>query len=246
MSYKRLHLKQVSYMLPIKQITGTITKIRELSPTAREYTVTPSEPLPFIAGSFVNLFIAHNNKLIRRAFSISSSDQNLDAFTLSIRLSPGGELTPLLWDEDFTNKTVKLMGPLGLNTADKMLSRNVFLFGFGIGAGVVKSLAEHFVLREDTPTLTIITGNRNATEILHRDYFDELAAQHNNVTVTYVVSDKGQEKYPNGYIQDNLAGCDFSNADVYMCGQKVACTALEAAIKTKNPTNCNFFIEDFH
>ena len=233
-------------MPQIKQLSGTITKISELSPTAREYTITPAEPLPFIAGAFVNLFITHEDKTIRRAFSMSSNDKIDTSFTLSIRLSLNGELTTLLWKEDFIGKTVKLMGPLGLNTADKMKSNKVFLFGFGVGAGVVKSLAEHIASRPDLESLTIVTGNRNIEEILHKDYFDQLSAADPKVKVTYVVSDKNQTIYPIGYIQEHLNSYDFNNADVYMCGQGMACKALEDGIKKTTPQNCNFFIEDFH
>ena len=138
------------------------------------------------------------------------------------------------------------MGPLGLNTADKMKSDKVFLFGFGVGAGVVKSLAEHIASRPDLKSLTIVTGNRNIEEILHKDYFDQIAATHKNINVTYVVSDKNQTTYPTGYIQEHIGNYNFNNADVYMCGQGVACQGLETEIKKTTPQNCNFFIEDFH
>ncbi len=233
-------------MKQIKQITGTITKVDDLSPTAREYTITPHEPLSFIAGAFINLFVEHNGKTIRRAFSISSSDQYHDTFTLSIRLNPQGELTPLLWDMDLTDTTVKIMGPLGLNTADKMQSKRVFLFGFGVGAGVVKSLTDHVASRYDIESLTVMTGNRSVEEILHKDYFDQIVEENKKVTVNYVVSDKNQTKYRSGYIQDHVAGYDFSNADIYMCGQGIACTTLETTIRASDPVNCNFFVEDFH
>jgi len=233
-------------MNSIKQINGTITNVRDLSPTARLYTIKPKEPLDFIAGAFVNMFVEHDGKTIRKAFSISSSDREQAQFTFSIRLSPGGELTPLLWNEDFTNKTVKLMGPLGTNTADKMTSKKIFLFGFGVGAGVVKSLADNIATRPNIESLVIMTGNRNIEEILHKDYFDTLAKENEHVSVTYVVSDKEQTKYPSGYIQNHLSKYNFSNSDIYVCGQTVACTALENTVKATNPQNCKFFIEDFH
>ncbi len=232
-------------MNKIIQTTGVISHSHDLSPTAREYTIQPSEPMPFVAGSFVNMFVEDGGENIRRAFSMSSSDTSTDAFTLTIRLSPGGKLTPLMWNKDFTGREVKLMGPLGLNTANKMTSRKVFLFGFGVGAGVVKSLADHFIRRSNKPALTIVTGNRSVEEILHQDYFDSIA-ENDNVTVQYVVSDKNQNQYPVGYIQDHLTDYDFSDSDVYVCGQTVACDALVATVTTTNPTNCNFFVEDFH
>lgn len=233
-------------MSHITQTTGTITHVRELSPTAREYTIVPHEPLPFVAGAFVNVFVEHEGQVIRRAFSMSSDDQDDSAFTLSIRLSPNGALTPILWSRDFTGEAVRLMGPLGLNTADKMQHDRVFLFGFGVGAGVVKSLAEHLAKRPHISALTIVTGNRSIDEILHKDFFDQLAATRDAVSVTYVVSDKTQTTYPSGYIQEHLAAYDFSRADVFMCGQGVACKALEAAILETTPQDCSFFIEDFH
>jgi NAD(P)H-flavin reductase len=233
-------------MRPIKKLTGTISSIRELSPTAREYTIIPHAPLPFTAGAFVNAFIEHKGKVIRRAFSMSSSDRDDASFTLSIRHTPQGELTPILWGEDFIGRTIKLMGPLGLNTADKIKARKIYLFGFGVGAGVVKSLADHIERRSDLESLTITTGNRSVDEIIHKDYFDALAMNNPKVAVSYVVSDPAQALYPKGYIQDHIHAHDFNHADVYACGQRMACKALEVAINEAGPQNCNFFIEDFH
>jgi len=229
----------------IKQLAGTITNVCNLSATAREYTITPTKPFAFTAGTFVNTFFEHNGKTIRRAFSISSSDTATHAFTISIRLSPNGELTPLLWERDFTGETIRLIGPLGLNTANKMSAQKVYLFGFGIGAGVVKSLADHMVHRSELMSLTVVTGNRSIEEILHQDYFDTLKTDP-RVTVKYVVSDTTQTIYPSGYIQNHIASYNFDNADIYICGQGVACQALEVTIKTTAPCGHHFFIEDFH
>ncbi len=233
-------------MNKIHQLQGTITKIKDLSPTAREYTIKPEQPFSFIAGAFINLFIEHEGKTIRRAFSMSSTDSDTGSFTVSIRLSPNGELTPILWKEDFLSRTVKIMGPLGLNTADKITAKKVYLFGFGVGAGVVKSLADHIAKRPDLSSLIIMTGNRTNDEILHKDYFDQLVKTNKKLSATYVVSDKNQNQNPVGYIQEHITGLNFNESDVYMCGQKVACQALEAAINSSSPSNCNLFIEDFH
>jgi len=233
-------------MKPIKQMSSVIKSIRDLSPTAREVTLTLTDDMSFMAGSFVNMFIMKNGEKLRRAFSISSSEASTKEITLSIRHNPSGAVTPLFWQDDIVGTKVDLMGPLGLNTADKMQSGKIFLFGFGIGAGVIKSLAEHFVHRPTTTNLTIVTGNRSESELLHKDYFDTLAKNNKNVTIEYVVSEKSQIKYPVGYIQNYVSQYDFNNADVYICGQTVACEALKQTINMTKPNNCRFFIEDFH
>jgi NAD(P)H-flavin reductase len=231
----------------IMRLKATITTVIELSPTAREYVLTLHEPMPFVAGAFVNFFLPRPEGPLRRAFSISSTDTESNTISLSIRLSLKGEMTPLLWAHDYTGTEVDLMGPMGLNTADKMNSDTVYLCGFGIGAGVVKSIADHIARKESLSSLTIFTGNRSVDEIIHKDYFDKLAASNPKVTVVYVLSQPDPEgRYPVGYIQDHVAGHDFTGADVYTCGQTVACTALVEAVKQQPSEGCTFFVEDFH
>lgn len=232
---------------PLKKIRGTISTVRDLSPTAREVTIRPSGPFPFIAGSFVNIFFPHEGATIRRAFSLSSDDTETDTFTLSIRLSPKGVLTPLFWGDSIVGTELEVMGPLGLNTADKVCSDKVFLFGFGIGAGVIKSIAEHIVHRPTLKTLTIITGSRSDDDIVHKDFFDDLGQKDARMHVSYVVSSPlSNSPHLRGYIQNHLAELDFTDADVYVCGQEKACTALVETVKFHEPKNCHFFIEAFH
>jgi NAD(P)H-flavin reductase len=132
------------------------------------------------------------------------------------------------------------------DTADKMQSQRIFLFGYGVGAGVVKALAEHFVTVSNVPELTIMTGSRSGNEILHKEYFDTLPALSSGATVRYVLSANEPGPYRIGYIQDHVGDFDFTNSDVYVCGQEVACQALVETIKKTNPKQCNFFIEGFH
>ena len=184
---------------------------------------------------------------MRRAFSIASSEQETNKLTLAIRLNPKGAATPLFWQPDIVGTQVELMGPLGLNTADKIQKDKVFLFGFGIGAGVVKSLAEHFASKATTRNLTIMTGSRSEGEVVYETYFDTLAKTHPHTNIKYVVSTPAtNKKYLTGYIQHHLNDYNFDNSDVYVCGQEIACDALVESVRQHNPSNCQYFIEGFH
>lgn len=234
-------------MAAIKKITGIVTSIRDLSDTAREITITLKEPFDFLAGSFVNIFILSEGKIERRAFSISSSDTKHNTISVSVRLNPKGVVTPLFWSDHIYDKSIEVMGPLGINTADKMLSSRIFLFGYGIGAGVVKSLSEHFVTQDSVKELIIMTGNRSNNEIIHKGFFDQLAEGNKKVRVEYIVSNQDSGLlYKKGYIQDHIGHLDFTNGDIYVCGQEVACAALIETVKKTNPKNCHFFVEGFH
>lgn len=234
--------------IPITKIAGTITRVRDLTPTARDVTVTLDASMTSIAGSFVNLFIKNGTRTLRRAFSISSASPDEREITLTIRLCPEGAVSPLFWQPDVLGTRVELMGPLGLNTTDKLHRPNIFLFAFGIGAGVVKALAETLIGRSDLAALTIMTGSRNAEDIVHKDFFDALAGRDARVQVAYVVSTPraANSLYPHGYIQHHLTGLHFDDADVYVCGQEEACQQLVEAIQHTAPHNCDYFIEGFH
>lgn len=233
--------------MSIKKFTGEITKITDLSKTAKEVTIALSEPIEFLPGSFMNVFIDVNGEKLRRAYSISSSMNDHNVITFSIRLSLNGTVTSLFWNKDMTGEKLELMGPMGLNTVDKMKHDKVYLFAFGVGVSVVKSVSDYFTHIKKVEHLTIYTGSRTEDEILYKDYFDNLAKENSNVSVKYVISNPMEgSNAPKGYIQDFIGDLDFNNSDVYVCGQEKACSALVEKVNTMSHTDCSFFIEAFH
>jgi NAD(P)H-flavin reductase len=231
----------------IKRTFGTIKHVTNLSATAKEILIDLDTPLSFIAGGFVNVFMDIAGEKTRRAYSISSSDGEQQSISIAVRLSPEGKMSPLFWKNNLVGEKLELMGPLGLNTAEKMHHKKIYLFAFGIGAGVVKSLADHFSNSDRAREIVIITGSRSGEEILYKNYFDALATKHKNVKVTYIVSKPNETSLlKKGYIQDNVKDFDFNKSDVYVCGQEVACNALVQKIKDTDPADCDFFIEGFH
>lgn len=233
--------------MSIKKFSGQITQIKDLSKTAKEISIKLSEPIDFWPGSFMNIFVDNNGEKLRRAYSISSSLTDRDNITFSIRLSPSGTMTPLFWQQDMTGKMIDLMGPLGLNTADKMVHKKIYLFAFGVGVGVVKSIADYFANIKKVEHLTIYTGSRTEDEILYKEYFDNLVKSASNISVKYVVSAPLEgSTFPKGYIQDFISDLDFDNSDIYVCGQEKACNDLISKVKGMVPKNYSLFIEAFH
>jgi NAD(P)H-flavin reductase len=231
----------------IKKLTGEIIKTTDLSKTSKEITIKLSEPIDFLSGSFMNTFIDVNGEKMRRAYSISSSMNDHDIITFSIRLSLSGIVTPIFWSKDIVGKKIDLMGPMGLNTVDKMNQSKVYLFAFGIGVSVIKSIADYFSNIKKVEHLTIYTGSRTEDEVLYKEYFDGLANSHENIKVNYVVSSPIEgSNIQKGYIQDFINDLDFNNSDVYVCGQDKACNALVDKINILKPVGCNLFIESFH
>jgi ring-1,2-phenylacetyl-CoA epoxidase subunit PaaE len=209
--------------------------------------VTLDEPLYCPPGSFVNFFMDVEGEKLRRAFSVVHGDTTKNTITFAVRHTPTGKMTPEFWKDNITGRHIEVMGPMGLNTIDKLTKPHLFLFGFGIGAGVVKSIADQAVTSERIETITIVTGSRNEQDVLYRSYFDALSATHAHVLVRYVISSPYDPLYRyTGYIQNNITQFLFDNSDVYMCGQVKACDELKAKIGAMGSNNTSFFIEAFH
>ena len=225
---------------------GTVTKITDLSKTAKDITFSLPHDLPFIAGQFVNIFMDIEETKVRRAYSIASSDSVHNEVTLTLRHSPTGVMTPVIWKTDITGMKLEIVGPLGVNTADKLQGETIYLFGYGVGAGVTRSVLDHVIQHSNATKIVVMTGSRSEDEILHKEYFDTMSHIDSRVTVKYVVSNPSMHVYLHGYIQDHLDNFSFNNADVYMCGHEVACNSLREKIRSKNPKGCTFLVEAFH
>lgn len=230
----------------IQRMPARICEITDLSPTAREVVLSLPEPLGFLPGAFVNVFMTHEGTRMRRAYSISSDEDVQDTVTLSIRKGSAGGMSERFWDAGIQDVPLEIMGPLGLNTADKITGTRVFLFGFGIGVSVVKGLIPHLLRRKDVTEITIMTASRTEEEALYRKYFEELASEDPRLKVMTVISRPADAMYPlKGHIQDYLDGMDFEDASVYICGTKAAAESLRDAIRGGESQPREFLIEAF-
>ncbi len=223
-----------------------IIAVKDLSPTSRELIISPETSIDFVPGMFVNIFIKHDGKMIRRAYSISSDPRQKERFSITTRLLPNGEMSPIFWADNIVGKEISVMGPMGFNTVEKIIKEKVFLFAFGIGASVIKSIAHDLSEREDIKELYIMTGNRNESEMIYKDFFDSLFKENKKIKVRHVLSKPKNHEYEfTGHIQDYIENLDFNNSSVYVCGSTKACESLKEKINSVKPNNFELIVEAF-
>lgn len=234
--------------MKIKKLTTTITSFRDLSPTAREIAIELPESLDFTAGAFVNTFFEVAGETIRRAYSLSSDENDQRRITLSIRKISGGKAAAFFWKQDIIGSTISIMGPLGINTADKLTKRRLFLFGFGIGISVIMPMLHHALRQNDIEEITVMTGARNEAESIYLKELVALSQSKKRIILRQVLSrpeHTGTSAFETGYIQDHIGDLRFDDADVYVCGNKAACDSLTEAIQKTHPNECVFHVEAF-
>lgn len=230
--------------MTLVRLPARVASVEDLSATAREVRLALPEPLSFSAGAFVNVFMEEGGTKRRRAYSLASPSSPSAELVLSIRKGKPGGMSERFWDADIEGRELTVMGPLGLNTADKIRYPKVFLFAFGIGVSVVRALAEELALRPEVEHLVIMTGSRTEKDILYRSYFESLRGPH--IETRFVLSRPEDPAYPLcGYLQDHVAGYSFDRSTVYICGQGSACEALKAAIERTGAKETQFLVESF-
>lgn len=227
-------------------MSASITNERTLSPSAKEVTLTLPQPLGFISGAFVNVFLEYDGARHRRAYSISSSDEHQKEITLSIRKGNPNGMSAKFWEENVRDIPMTIMGPLGLNTIDTIAHKRVFLIGFGIGVSVIKSLLEHLLADASIREMVVLTGSRTEEEILYKELFESIAQKDARVHVRFVVSQPHDIHYAyRGHIQEYISDFTFDDATVYLCGQGSACNATKTEIEKSKPQNVQFLVESF-
>lgn len=226
---------------------GVITSVVPLTETAKEVTVTFPKAFECLPGSFVNFFMDIEGTLVRRAYSVVATNKETKTLTLSIRLTPDGTMTPEFWKSNIVGRTIKIMGPMGFNTADKLSHKTIHLFGYGIGAGVIKAIADYSLQNSKVKQISITTGSRSENDIVYGEYFRNLAKEYQYVSTRFVISNPADPTYPyKGYVQDFIEGLNFDDSDIYMCGRENACKSLVEKIKETEPKDASFFVESFH
>ncbi len=234
--------------MKIIKTKGKITKIIDLSPTAKEIWFELENEMEFQAGAFVNLFVEIDGEKIRRSYSISSDPAKRKEISLTIREKKGGFISNIFWLENVKEMEFEIMGPLGKNTADKIKKEKVFLAGFGVGVSVIKAVLLEILKFDHVREIYILTGSYNEEEILYKDFFDEVKEKNTGKKIfdRFILSNPKNENYPfTGHIQENIDDLDFSNSSIYICGQKIACDTLKEKIKDNAAENIDFIIESF-
>ena len=234
--------------MKIQKFTTKIIKIEDLSENAREVTFSlPKEidEFSFLPGQFMNFFVDVGGKKERRAYSLCSSVDSVKSISFCIRKGGIGGVSEAFWNKDVKEKTFDLMGPIGLNTVDKLEHNKIFLLAMGVGISPVKSIADYLVKNTDKK-VKLYFGNKNEEQILYKKYFNELALEYENFSVEYVLSDPEDKSYEKiGFVQDFITKENFENSSVYMCGIPAMAKSCREVIENTGAKKVQIMEESF-
>ncbi|MBO9112705.1 MULTISPECIES: hybrid-cluster NAD(P)-dependent oxidoreductase [Rhizobium/Agrobacterium group] len=159
-----------------------------------------------------------------RCYSISSSPQRSNAFTVTVKRVPGGRISNWLHDNMAPGMSVKGQGPLGNFTRPKNGGNKFLLLSGGSGVTPVMSITRDLADRYETADIVFLHAARTPGDIIFRHDLSGLATRMKCLRLQFLPeSTVGEKSWPGvtGRISPEflkLAVPDISERVVMCCG----------------------------
>lgn len=204
------------------QYLARIEKIIDHTPSVRELILRLNEPpeFRFKAGQFITLHVPHEPKPALRAYSIASSDEQVDGFRLLFKRVENGIASNYVWKLEGP-ETLLFTGPFGRVLFQEPPTEQIVFLNTGTG------LSQHYSYlmskKAQYPHLRyrMLFGVRHEHE---RYYEPELKALKNELkdfNYEFVIS-RPSESWTGkkGYVQDFISEFDYLKIPTtfYLCG----------------------------
>lgn len=201
-----------------------VLEVTDVSPTT--YVVRfgmedGSEVFDFQPGQFVSVFAEKDGRPISRPYSIASAPHEKEAIELCIKVVEGGFMSNYLHGVE-PGTTLRAIGPLGRFILLEPVIRDVAFIATGTGVAPFVCMLKHIFRQGTDRDMWLFFGVRYVNELIYRDFFEELAAEHDNFHFSPTISRPetpkwtGRVGYVQKWIQEELTDPDSMHA--YICG----------------------------
>lgn len=212
----RLHPDKVA--LKVSDIIEESAGCRTLRLTSAGGTLPP-----FLAGQYINLFVAIGGIRTSRPYSISSSPGQNAYWDITVRRIPEGFVSDYLLDTVKKGDLMESSGPAGHLYYNPLFHGQDLVFLAG-GSGVTPFMS---MIREVTDRgldrqIHLIYGCRTEADILFGEELRDRAARYQQLTCSVVLSEPaerfdGHTGFIDGRLLTDILG-DLSGKTFYLCG----------------------------
>jgi ferredoxin-NADP reductase len=194
-------------------------------------------PFPFMPGQYATLALpGPEGKVVQRPMSISSPPDDLSEYEFFIRLVPGAEFTPLLWQLKIGD-TIGIKGAKGKFVLQDDGRRSLFVAS-GTGLAPYMSMIETLLAHGERRDIHLLHGASFERDLAWREWLTEIEADgklplHYAATLSRPADNPGWEGLT-GRVESvvadelDLHGLTPADATLYLCGNPDMITAVEA------------------
>lgn len=215
----------------IQDFIGTVTEIKDLSPTIKGIKFSLDKSIQFQAGQYVNLNIPGVEG--SRAFSIANKPSDSQILELHVRQVPDGAGTAYLHEQLKVGDTLDISGPYGQFFVRKSDEQGAIFIAGGSGLSSPQSMILDMLEEKDGRPITLFQGARSVSELYNKDIFEQLDKEFDNFTYVPALNAPEEDDDWQGFTgfvhEAALAHFNgrFSGNKAYLCGPPLM---IDAAI----------------
>ena len=207
---------------------ATVLEVIKENSEVRTLKLNLEQEITFEPGQFITIIYNIENKLVRRAYSISHwAEQPTKTITISLNQAPNGTISPKLYNVK-VNDVLELEGAFGVFKLNK--SNNPALF---LAAGTGVTPLNTMIESEEKRDLTLIHSVRSEDLIL----FNETLNKQSNLKFIPTVTDNIPESWTGetGRINKELIENNLKeNTEIYICGMQEFVRAMITILESLN------------
>lgn len=242
--------------MSIETFPITVEKVFMLTPTTKHFIFRCASPTPFhyVAGQFITIHFEHDNKPLRRSYSIANVPLQNNSIEIAASFVDGGPGSELLFNLNIGD-TLHASGPYGRLVLKETIPQRYILIATSTGITPYRAMLADLIQRiEKKPDLqiVIVEGVQNRNAILYENEFKALMTQYPQVTFHACLSreDKTMLTSPNehaGYVQQLLPNLNLNPEEdqVYLCGNPMMIDDVYSLLKERGFTTQNIIREKY-
>ncbi len=236
----------------------TVKEIRRETPHAvsivLDVPVSLQQEYTFVAGQYLNISYTHNDKEIRRAYSICSTPQSGEIRIVVKKVEQGVFST-------YANEELKVGDQLAVEapegrftfTPDAEAANNYAAFAAGSGITPVMSILQSVLTEEPNSTFVLVYGNKTAEETIFHTQLHQLQEQYpTRLYVHFVYSQMRESDSLFGRIDKaainfvvNNKHQDKSFSTYFLCGPEAMIDVVSETLQSKGIEKDNILFEIF-
>jgi len=206
----------------VEDYEAVVVEKRRLTPTAVALFLKLDRGMGFQAGKYVNLHLPGVEHA--RAFSMANAPSQSDLIELNIRRVPGGEATGYIHERLREGERLRVSGPYGRFFVRASKPGDLIFLAGGTGLSSPKSMILDLLESGDSRGITLVYGQRNRAELYYHEFFERLAAKHENFTYLPALSEpeaadawSGAVGFVHEVAKAHFGGM-FAGRTAYLCG----------------------------
>ena len=199
---------------------GTITSIHQMTPQVKQFVIEADDEFEFEPGQHTTVRFERRDsdededeQVVRPYTATNTPGSN--QLTLAIKRYDDGTASVYMHEREMGD-TVTL-GDLGGNLTLRNADENVAFVSTGTGITPMMAMLKQY-LEVGSGDVVFFYGEKNQENIMYRETLDQLATEHDQLSVVYSLSEEGWDG-PTGHVQNHIEDyLDDLDRDFYVCG----------------------------